>query len=109
MGLSTHVLDLVTGQPAEGVRLTLYFNGAQIHTDATNGDGRCVLVDENTLDAGTYRLIFGAGEYLRRTRSDAGVAFFDDIPVDFVITDAQRHYHVPLLLSPFGYSTYRGS
>jgi len=109
MGLSTHILDLVTGQPAEGVRLALFFNGAQVHTDITNRDGRCTLMDQSPLSAGRYRVVFGAGEYLKRTQSDAGTPFFDDIQVDFVITDTQRHYHVPLLLSPFGYSTYRGS
>jgi 5-hydroxyisourate hydrolase len=113
--LTTHVLDTARGCPAEGLRIDLYrIDGdtrSQLCTLMTNADGR---TDEQILPAsefkvGTYELVFHAGDYL-----DAiGVApeeprFLDVIPLRFGMSEAS-HYHVPLLLSPFGYSTYRGS
>ncbi len=110
MTLSTHILDLVTGQPAAGVRIALLFAGAEQGNGVTDSDGRCRnLLGDAALRAGAYRLVFSAGEYLRRVHPGNDAPFFDDIPVDFTITDTGRSYHVPLLLSPFGYSTYRGS
>jgi len=113
--LTTHVLDTARGCPAEGLRIDLYRIGGDTRTHLctlmTNADGR---TDEQILPAsefkvGTYELVFHAGDYL-----DAiGVApeeprFLDVIPLRFGMSE-ESHYHVPLLLSPFGYSTYRGS
>ncbi|WP_145108375.1 hydroxyisourate hydrolase [Cereibacter sediminicola] len=114
--LTTHVLDTATGRPAAGVRITLYrLSGAdreRIGGAATNADGRTEgpLLEGAALAEGGYELVFAAGDYLRATgQAGAGVLFLDEIPIRFGISDATGHYHVPLLLSPYGYSTYRGS
>jgi 5-hydroxyisourate hydrolase len=110
MSLSTHVLDVARGIPAADVGVTLVRIAgetvtvvAQARTDA---DGRIVAPFGGALDAGTYELRFDAGGYVRKTGT---TSFYDEIPVRFTIGDATKHYHVPLLLSPWGYSTYRGS
>ncbi|WP_117193526.1 hydroxyisourate hydrolase [Rhizobium terrae] len=116
-GLTTHVLDTASGKPAEGLKIDLYrLRGEareKIGTVITNSDGRVdggsVLIGE-TFVIGEYELVFHAGDYLRA----CGVtltqpAFLDVIPIRFGISDVTAHYHVPLLLSPYGYSTYRGS
>ncbi|MFN3606808.1 MAG: hydroxyisourate hydrolase [Cypionkella sp.] len=114
--LTTHVLDTALGKPAAGVAVWLYRLGgvspellAQI---ITNSDGRAdaPLLQGDMLRAGQYELVFHAGDYLRSTGQAAGgVIFLDQIPIRFGITDPAAHYHVPLLISPFAYSTYRGS
>jgi 5-hydroxyisourate hydrolase len=113
--LTTHVLDTATGRPASGLKIELYAldSGARLlKTAATNSDGR---LDEPLLAgvdfrAGRYELRFFAGDYLRRSGLKLPhPAFLDIIPVCFGIAEPQSHYHVPLLLSPFGYSIYRGS
>lgn len=114
--LTTHVLDTARGRPAAGVRITLYRlseQGAQkLKEVVTNDDGRTdgpMLAGED-LRPGSYELVFGAGDYLRASgQAGAGVLFLDEIPIRFGIADAGQHYHVPLLISPFAYSTYRGS
>ncbi len=113
--LTTHVLDTASGRPANGMRIDLIrIDGdSRVHliSIATNEDGR---TDERILPperfaAGTYELAFHAGEYLdRKGCLPEQTRFLDVIPVRFVMSE-QSHYHVPLLLSPFGYSTYRGS
>lgn len=110
--LTTHVLDTAKGCPAEGVRIELYrLEGearAYVHTLRTNADGRTdapILVKEE-FRPGTYELVFHAGEYL--AAHGAPNRFLDIIPIRFGMEE-EAHYHVPLLLSPFGYSTYRGS
>jgi 5-hydroxyisourate hydrolase len=114
--LSTHVLDTATGRPAAGVRITLYRVSGQSHRKlgevTTNADGRtdAPLLEGKALTAGQYELVFAAGDYLRASgQAGDGVLFLDEIPIRFGVQDAGGHYHVPLLLSPFGYSTYRGS
>ena len=114
--LSTHVLDTAKGKPAAGVKITLYrvsgMNHRKMMEVVTNGDGRTdgPLLQGDALLAGSYELVFHAGDYLRATgQADEGVLFLDEIPIRFGISDASQHYHVPLLISPFGYSTYRGS
>ncbi len=114
--LSTHVLDTATGRPAAGVRITLYRISGQSHRKVkevvTNADGRTdgPLLDGDALTTGSYELVFAAGDYLRATGQAGGdVLFLDEIPIRFGVADAGGHYHVPLLISPFGYSTYRGS
>jgi len=95
--LTTHVLDTATGRPAAGLRITLF---------ALNGSTRTELAQM----AGTYELVFEAGSYLTRIGvPPEAPRFLDIIPIRFGVSDPAAHYHVPLLLSPFGYSTYRGS
>jgi 5-hydroxyisourate hydrolase len=114
--LSTHVLDTAKGKPAAGVKIMLYRISGQSHRKVkevvTNADGRTdgPLLEGDKLEAGTYELVFCAGDYLRASgQAGEGVLFLDEIPIRFGVPDAGQHYHVPLLISPFGYSTYRGS
>jgi 5-hydroxyisourate hydrolase len=114
--LSTHVLDTARGSPAAGVKIMLYRISGQSHRKIaeaiTNADGRtdAPLLQGAKLTAGSYELVFCAGDYLRATgQAGTGTLFLDEIPIRFGVPDAAAHYHVPLLLSPFGYSTYRGS
>ena len=107
-GITTHVLDTSRGRPAAGIAVRLERGGDVIGSGRTDADGRLrdLLPDGARLEAGVYRLVFDTGAYFR----DAGVeAFYPSVSIDFEIHDAGQHYHVPLLLSPFGYSTYRGS
>lgn len=110
-GLSTHVLDQVLGGPAVGVRVEVWRDGELIRSVVTNGDGRCGdLQGDGPLIAGRYRLVFGIGDYFRASGQLANEApFFDAVPIDFTIAADGGRFHVPLLASPFGYSTYRGS
>ncbi len=114
--LTTHVLDTMSGKPAAGVRITLRRlegdQGDLILETITNADGRCdaALLEGDNFMTGQYELIFQAGDYFRK----AGVsldepAFLDEVPVRFGISDPASHIHVPLLISPYAYSTYRGS
>ena len=106
--LTTHVLDTAKGIPAEGLRIELYriADGARDHlkTLTTNSDGRtdAQILPEAEFATGTYELVFHAGDYLGQRD------FLDVIPLRFTMSETS-HYHVPLLLSPYGYSTYRGS
>lgn len=114
--LTTHVLDTATGLPAAGMRIVL----SRVTGDAretivemqTNDDGRTdrPILPQESFATGHYELVFHAGDYLRRT-GQAGdePLFLDQIPIRFGMSDPEAHYHVPLLLSPFSYSTYRGS
>lgn len=114
--LTTHVLDTARGKPAAGVRITLYRvtgeNRQKITEMTTNADGRtdAPMLAAEALVVGSYELVFGAGAYLRATGQAQGeTLFLDEIPIRFGVPDAGAHYHVPLLISPFAYSTYRGS
>jgi 5-hydroxyisourate hydrolase len=106
--ISTHVLDLVSGKPAEGVSVELdrRENSAwkRIADSATSSDGRIQF--QCPAEAGTYRLKFKIDDYFKKSKQSA---FFVVAPVIFQITDTNRKYHIPLLLSSYGYSTYRGS
>src|SRR5438128_1132017 len=111
--LTTHVLDTASGKPAAGVRVTLHRDGeaAPLIEGATNADGRMdkPLLEGAAFKNGQYELTFRVGDYFRAngvTLSDP--AFLDVIPLRFSIAE-DAHYHVPLLVSPYGYSTYRGS
>ena len=117
MGLSTHVLDTMHGSPAAGMAVTLYTtagSGAtRVKNFTLNHDGRNpagLLYDSASLKVGTYRLVFDVAGYFK----GLGVllpepAFLNHVSLDFGIADTSQHYHVPLLVSPWSYSTYRGS
>ncbi|WP_026819449.1 hydroxyisourate hydrolase [Arthrobacter castelli] len=108
--ITTHVLDTGTGKPAAGVSASLEVSTAegwqQIADGATDGDGRISSFGPEQLQAGTYRIEYESGEYFARTNTDT---FFPTVTLTFSLDDPSQHYHVPLLLSPFAYSTYRGS
>jgi 5-hydroxyisourate hydrolase len=105
--LTTHVLDTMRGIPAAGVKIELWSldQSKLIKTVETNADGRCdaPLLAAGEMKTGNYELIFFVGDYFGERR------FLDRVPVRFVISDAAAKYHVPLLVSPWAYSTYRGS
>lgn len=114
--LSTHVLDTARGCPAGGIGIALFRvtrDGRRpVATAVTNADGRtdAPMLTGEGFAVGVYELVFHAGDYLRATGQVTGpTLFLDDIPIRFGIQDAGAHYHVPLLLSAYGYSTYRGS
>jgi 5-hydroxyisourate hydrolase len=115
--ISTHVLDIAAGRPAAGMRVRLERAapaGAEIAAAITDDGGRIASLGPDVIAPGTYRLIFDTGGYLARQRGDGSGgagndAFFPEVTVTFAVADGREHYHVPLLMSPFGYSTYRGS
>jgi 5-hydroxyisourate hydrolase len=103
--LSTHVLDAVTGRPAAAITVILTdADGTTLATAATDPDGRVKALAD--LDPGIYRLTFATGAYFAAREV---TTFYPEVVIAFEVTDAQAHYHVPLLLSPYAYSTYRGS
>jgi 5-hydroxyisourate hydrolase len=114
--LSTHVLDITQGKPGAGVKVKLFRvegnNKVLLKTDTTNQDGRCEtpLLSGGDVVAGKYELVFAAGDYF----AGQGVAlpeprFVDEVIIAFGIADANANYHVPIVVSPWAYSTYRGS
>ena len=117
MGLSTHVLDTMHGTPAGGMAVSLYTTGGSgvtlvknftLNSDGRNPDG--LLYDSASLKVGTYRLVFDVAGYFKHK----GVLlpeppFLNQVSLDFGVADTSQHYHVPLLVSPWSYSTYRGS
>ena len=105
--VTTHVLDAALGHPAAGMAVALSGpTGEMLATGVTDADGRITQLGADVLPAGDYRLEFEVGQYF----SGAGRrAFYPRVTIDFIVTDVDAHYHVPLLLSPFAYSTYRGS
>ncbi len=114
--LTTHVLDTMSGCPAEGVKISLRRidgdDNAVLAETMTNQDGRCdgPLLAGDTFIAGEYELLFHAGSYFRSQNvALSEPAFLDIVPIRFGIADPSVHYHVPLLISPYAYSTYRGS
>ena len=112
--LTTHVLDTAEGRPAAGLSLTLARLEGQdrrvLGRFRTNADGRCdaPLLAGDALRPGVYELLFQVGEW-RAAHGAPGTGFYEEIPIRFRIADPHGHYHVPLILAPFGYSTYRGS
>lgn len=114
--LTTHVLDTARGVPAQGIDIVLYriedYSLTKIATSVTNADGRTdePILPAEEFETGNYELVFKAGDYLRRNGLAKGdILFLDQVPIRFGMSDKDAHYHVPLLLSPYGYSTYRGS
>ncbi len=113
--LTTHVLDIASGCPAAGIRIELFrqdSTGACISSAVTNADGRCdaAMLEGDDFIAGEYELVFHAGPYFdEKGPADAKPRFLDRVVIRFGVNQPDDDYHVPLLLSPFGYSTYRGS
>lgn len=110
-GLTTHVLDTMHGCPAAGMAVRLFIDGELLSACVTDPDGRCeALLLDAPLRPGRYRLEFGVAAYF----GEKGVAladppFLDIVPIEFGIADEETHHHVPLLVSPYAYSTHRGS
>jgi 5-hydroxyisourate hydrolase len=105
--LSTHVLDMAHGRPAAGMRVRLFGRDGLIREADTNADGRtdAPLLAGETIPTGVYDLVFCVGEYY----GSQGTPFLGEVVVRFGIEDPSANYHVPLLVSPYGYTTYRGS
>jgi len=104
--VSTHILDTSTGRPASGVAVELSRDSVVVASGLTDADGRVAELWQGVLEVGTYRMRFAVGEYFRQMGRET---FFPGVVIEFSVVDPEQHYHVPLLLSPFGYSTYRGS
>ena len=110
--LTTHVLDTANGTPAAGMQIDLYkidqTNKELVLTINTNHDGRAdkPLMEGDAFQEGYYELVFHVGKYFGRNED---ISFLDEVPIRFGINNASEHYHVPLLVSPFSFSTYRGS
>jgi 5-hydroxyisourate hydrolase len=102
--ISTHVLDTSIGQPAVNIRVRLFSGQTEIGSGITDSDGRCgsLLPHSTTLSPGVHRIVFEVGE-----RFPEG--FYPEVSITFVVRDSSAHYHVPLLISPFSFTTYRGS
>lgn len=114
--LTTHVLDTARGCPAAGLKIMLYKVSGNSHQKlaevVTNADGRTdgPILPAEAFKTGIYELVFCAGDYLRASgQAGEDPLFLDEIPIRFGMSDPEAHFHVPLLLSPFSYSTYRGS
>ena len=110
-GITTHVLDIAQGKPARGIRVSLHVRDSggwkQVGQGVTNQDGRIAdLLPGGQLQSGTYQLKFDTTSYLEQFTNRP---FFPEVTITFQVHDAEQHYHVPLLLSPYGYSTYRGT
>jgi 5-hydroxyisourate hydrolase len=117
-GLTTHILDLTHGTPANGVTIELYIQGEgenqwkHLKTDVTNPDGRLnyPLLLKEEVKIGTYELVFHIGDYFNSKNLDLpNPLFLNIVPIRFSIATLESHYHIPLLISPYGYQTYRGS
>ena len=102
-GITTHVLDTSVGRPATGVAVRLLRGALEVAAGTTDDDGRWTALAGDATTPGDYRLAFATGDYF------SGAAFHPQVVVDFTVSDPAQHHHVPLLLSPFGYTTYRGS
>jgi 5-hydroxyisourate hydrolase len=105
VSVSTHVLDSVTGRPAAAMTVALYAGDQRLAEGTTDADGRCRLVEGATA-AGTHRLVFGTGDWFAAQGRET---FYPEVVLSFAVREPAEHHHVPLLLAPFAYSTYRGS
>ena len=113
--LTTHVLDIYSGKPGKGIKVDLfYINGdekTKLNSIVLNSDGRSdgPLVEKDNFKNGKYELVFYIGDYFKNILESDTTPFLDDVIIRFVISKNNEHYHVPLLVSPWSYSTYRGS
>ena len=114
--LTTHVLDIYSGKPGKGIKVDLYYyqndnQKIKITNIVLNDDGRSekALIEGVDFKEGKYELIFFVGDYYKKITEISKIPFLDDVVVKFGISNTKEHYHVPLLVSPWSYSTYRGS
>jgi len=113
--LTTHVLDVYSGKPGSGIKVDLYQiqnnKREQFSSVILNNDGRTdkPLIEGSNFKEGQYELVFFVGDYFKKITEVPKIPFLDDVVVKFGISNAKEHYHVPLLVSPWSYSTYRGS
>ena len=113
--LTTHVLDTYNGKPGSGIKGSIYFvedsNPKKITDFILNADGRCdqPILENNLFKIGKYEIKFLCGEYFKKFTKLNEIPFLDDVVIRFGISDNNEHYHVPLLISPWSYTTYRGS
>ncbi len=113
--LTTHVLDVYSGKPGKGIKVELYFisgeNKKKLKSITLNEDGRSnqPLVEKDEFKEGKYELVFFVGDYFKNITKNNDLKFLDDVVIRFGISNNEEHYHVPLLVSPWSYSTYRGS
>ncbi len=113
--LTTHVLDIYSGKPGKGIKVELYFisgeNKIKLKSIILNNDGRSdqPLIEKDEFKNGKYELVFFVGDYFKDITNKDDLKFLDDVVVRFGISNNKEHYHVPLLVSPWSYSTYRGS
>ena len=113
--LTTHVLDVYSGKPGKGIKVDLYYinnnKREKLNSVILNNDGRAdnPLIEGSDFKEGQYELIFFVGDYFKKITEVPKIPFLDDVIVKFGISNAKEHYHVPLLVSPWSYSTYRGS
>ena len=105
MSVSTHVLDSVVGRPAAGIAVRLFVAEELVAEGVTDNDGRCRLTEDAT-GLGTHSLVFATGQWFAEQDREA---FYPEVVLTFSVQEPGEHHHVPLLLSPFAYSTYRGS
>jgi 5-hydroxyisourate hydrolase len=106
--ITTHILDTTLGKTAQGVQVQLFYGTTQIAQGITNQDGRILdwLPIDHQLEAGQYQIRFSVGEWMQSQNREC---FYPVVNIDFIIKNTKEHYHVPLLINPFGFSTYRGS
>jgi 5-hydroxyisourate hydrolase len=113
--LTTHVLDVYSGKPGKGIKVDLYYvvnnKKEKLNSIILNNDGRPdqALIEGVNFKEGRYELIFFVGDYFKKITDTHKIPFLDDVVIRFGISNAKEHYHVPLLVSPWSYSTYRGS
>ena len=114
--LTTHVLDVYSGKPGKGIKVDLYYykndnQKSKINTIVLNNDGRSdkALIEGADFKEGKYELIFFVGDYFKKITEISKIPFLDDVVIRFGISNSKEYYHVPLLVSPWSYSTYRGS
>ena len=113
--LTTHVLDVYSGKPGKGIKVDLYHiqnnKREKLNSVILNNDGRTdkPLIERKDFKEGQYELVFFVGDYFKKITEVPKIPFLDDVVVKFGISNAKEHYHVPLLVSPWSYSTYRGS
>ena len=113
--LTTHVLDIYSGKPGKGIKVDLYYinnnKREKLNSVILNDDGRTekALIEDVNFKEGKYELVFFVGDYFKKITETPKIPFLDDVVIKFGIYNAKEHYHVPLLVSPWSYSTYRGS
>ena len=113
--LTTHVLDVYSGKPGKGIKVDLYYvennKKEKLNSVILNNDGKTdkALIEGANFKEGKYELVFFVGDYFKKITKTPKIPFLDDVIIKFGISNATQHYHVPLLVSPWSYSTYRGS